>query len=253
MDDFDSILDEMARRNTPGGEARSVAGVRDRLRPLFDFKIFSSSKTAGIDQILRPGITIVDLNSLTIRSDELASAVVVFTVRKLWNHLYSQGPLESPALRLAVVMDEEHWYTFKGSPIETLLREGRKFGVAVILASQLISDFPQVVIGNTGLKIALRTDDPKDAKMIAAVFRVRAGDLPQSRFEALVGMGKRTIKAKIIPYFRYVEGETQCTRDTEEKVAVAQQPRGEAVRLEASPIEVGAGHIEVVRERVRGS
>ena len=206
MDDVDSVLAEMASKAPGSSEKRSIKGVRDRLRPLFDFKIFSGDVGLTVDDILSPRATIVDLSTLPVKSDELAASVVVFTTRKLWNQLQRLGPIKEPRLRLAIVMDEAHWYTFKGSPVETLLREGRKFGVSVIMASQLMSDFSEAVIGNTGLKLALRIDNPRDMQVVSLTLKVNRGELPRAKFDALVSVGDSLARTRIIPYFEYSSG-----------------------------------------------
>src|SRR5581483_50962 len=63
-------------------------------------------------------------------------------------------------LRCFVVLDEAHKLAFgSGSPVEKILREGRKFGLGVILASQQPEDFSTVAFANTATKIVFQTAD----------------------------------------------------------------------------------------------
>src|SRR5207244_2214303 len=49
----------------------------------------------------------------------------------------------------------------RGSPVERLLREGRKFGLGLILASQQPEDFSPVAFGNTATKIVFQVGDER--------------------------------------------------------------------------------------------
>ena len=63
-------------------------------------------------------------------------------------------------LRCFVVLDEAHKLAFgSGSPVEKILREGRKFGLAAILASQQPEDFSSVAFANTATKIVFQIAD----------------------------------------------------------------------------------------------
>ncbi len=88
----------------------------------------------------------------------------VVTEFLLWNlirFVESQGP---GPLRCLVVLDEAHKLSFSpGSPVEKLLREGRKFGLGVILASQQPEDFSPVAFANTATKLVFQVADERGA------------------------------------------------------------------------------------------
>jgi DNA phosphorothioation-dependent restriction protein DptH len=84
-------------------------------------------------------------------------AVTEFLLWSLIRYFEVLGP--SP-LRCFVVLDEAHKLAFgPGSPVEKILREGRKFGLGVILASQQPEDFSTVAFANTATKIIFQTAD----------------------------------------------------------------------------------------------
>ena len=67
-------------------------------------------------------------------------------------------------MRCFVVLDEAHKLAFvPGSPAEKLLREGRKFGLGLILASQQPEDFSSVAFANTATKMVFQVGDDKSA------------------------------------------------------------------------------------------
>jgi len=74
----------------------------------------------------------------------LERAVTEFLLWNLIGYIEALGP--SP-LRCFIVLDEAHKLSFdQGSPVEKLLREGRKFGLGLILASQQPEDFSTVAV-----------------------------------------------------------------------------------------------------------
>ena len=91
----------------------------------------------------------------------LERAVTEFLLWNLIGFIESMGP--SP-LQCFVVLDEAHRLSFdRGSPVEKLLREGRKFGLGLILASQQPEDFSQVAFSNTATKLVFQVADEKSA------------------------------------------------------------------------------------------
>jgi len=87
---------------------------------------------------------------------------IIITEMLLWNlvsYLQSRGPSE---LDLFIVLDEAHKLSFDvGTPVEWFLREGRKFGVGVILSSQQIEDYSKVAISNTATKLIFQNHDDR--------------------------------------------------------------------------------------------
>ena len=64
-------------------------------------------------------------------------------------------------------IDEAHRTSYPGSPVDTLFREARKYGIGVILASQRATDFNEVLLSNAGTIITLKQNLMKDARYIA--------------------------------------------------------------------------------------
>lgn len=84
-------------------------------------------------------------------------AVTEFLLWSLIRYFEVLGP---GSLRCFVVLDEAHKLAFgSGSPVEKILREGRKFGLGAILASQQPEDFSPVAFANTATKIVFQIGD----------------------------------------------------------------------------------------------
>jgi DNA phosphorothioation-dependent restriction protein DptH len=80
----------------------------------------------------------------------------------LWNLIGFIEALGPGPLRSFVILDEAHKLSFDpGSPVEKLLREGRKFGLGLILASQQPEDFSPVAFANTATKIVFQVGDDR--------------------------------------------------------------------------------------------
>ena len=124
--------------------------------------VFNTFRATGLDlsweRILSEGghTYIVQLKGL----ENLLERVV--TELLLWNligYIESIGPGE---LRCMVLLDEAHRLSFAASsPVEKLLREGRKFGIGVILASQQPEDFSSVAFANTASKLIFNVMDER--------------------------------------------------------------------------------------------
>jgi DNA phosphorothioation-dependent restriction protein DptH len=94
--------------------------------------------------------------------------VVELLLWHLFFYLKSHG---QSALRMYCVLDEAHHLSFRDSgPVDSLLREGRKFGLGIILASQQPEDFSQAAFSNSASKLVFQTSDPvlKVSKYLAA-------------------------------------------------------------------------------------
>jgi len=123
----------------------------------FRFNIIrNSGLQLSWDKIIKVegGTWIIQLKGL----DHYVSMII--TEMLLWNlisYLQSEGP---SGIKLFIVLDEAHKLSFDiGTPVEWILREGRKFGVGAILASQQVEDYSKVAISNTATKLVFQNHD----------------------------------------------------------------------------------------------
>ena len=97
-------------------------------------------------------------------SDDVKKVVTELMISKLIQHCYILS--QTKEMRLYCIIDEAHRMVYPGSPIDTLMREARKYGIGVILASQRATDFNEVLLSNTGSVITLKQNLKKDANYI---------------------------------------------------------------------------------------
>lgn len=175
MSDFAASLEEV--------EAQSRGrNARDRLRPLTDFGLFRDGGVVSFDP-LSGGGTIVNVSGLGLEQVQLAAGA--FLLRKVYREMFRWG--EGGGMRLAVVLDEAHRLA-KDVTLPKLMKEGRKYGISVVVASQGLEDFRRQVLENAGTKIVFRTNFPA-SKAVAGFLRGRAGQDLSQQIEQL-GVGQ---------------------------------------------------------------
>ena len=149
--------------------------------------IVDARELVEIKKYMKPGeITVFTINKLDPQD---ADVLVANTIRQV----FKANLPESPELRLLIVFDEVHRLLpkFGGSgqgflQIERALREFRKWGVGLILISQVLKDFIGETKANINTQIQMRTSDEGDLGRISEDFGEK---LLQSLVKAPAGTG----------------------------------------------------------------
>jgi DNA helicase HerA-like ATPase len=144
------------------------------------------------DAALRSGI-VVDLHNVV--SEMLQTAAGAFLLRKVYRDMFRWGYAE--AVRLVIVLDEAHRLA-RDITLPKIMKEGRKFGVAVVAASQGLADFHPDVLKNVGTKIAFRANHI-EARKIAGFFHARGGQDLSGLLEGL-GVGQAIVQTPEMQY-----------------------------------------------------
>lgn len=160
-------LGKALERREKDQQARNVVA---RCRHFFDFDLFSGERIPGADfgALLRQGV-VVGLHRLG--GQELPLAVSAFLLRQIYLDMIGWGEVDR--IRLVIVLDEAHRLA-NDVTLPKIMKEGRKYGVAVVVASQGLSDFHPDVVGNAGTKVSFRVNHP-DSRKVAGFFRLRGG------------------------------------------------------------------------------
>ena len=139
--------------------AKAAASVASHVSTLFVYNTFRASgqKLTWDDVLAAKGsVFVLQLKGLDY---SLERAVTEFLLWNLIGYIESCGP---GPLRCFAILDEAHKLSCdRGSPVEKLLREGRKYGLGLILASQQPEDFSQVAFANTATKLVFQIGDEK--------------------------------------------------------------------------------------------
>lgn len=152
IDDFKKSLASVEAQNKGKN-----AGAR--LLSFTDYELFRNGNTQNFD-VLNPLGWVFNVSKY--RQDEVRITAGAFILRRIYNEMFQWNNAARP--RLAIVLDEAHRLS-KDPTIPKIMKEGRKFGVVVLLVSQSMDDFAPQVIDNAGSKIAFRTNFPASKKV----------------------------------------------------------------------------------------
>ncbi len=158
-------------------QSSRTANVTARCRPLFEMDLFRPDGQE-FHTLVKQGV-VIDLHNLYVETLQMAAGA--FVLRKIYKDMFRWGP--SNRLRLAIVLDEAHRLA-RDVTLPKIMKEGRKFGIAVIVASQGLSDFHQDIVSNAGTKVIFRVNYPESRK-IAGFIRARQGQELSARLEQL--------------------------------------------------------------------
>ena len=172
---------------------RGAQNARERITPLTDFGLFDENATRGFNP--REAGMVVDLSKLTLEQVQIAATS--FLLRKIYREMFSWP--QDGTLKLAIVLDEAHRVA-KDVTLPKLMKEGRKYGVIIVVASQGLSDFHKDVLLNAGMKIIFRTNHP-ESKAVTKYLRGRAGQDLAVEVEKL-GVGQAYVATPDSPQAR---------------------------------------------------
>lgn len=139
----------------------NVRNLNLRVQPLFETGVFPDNPDPrGFDGVLQK-THVLRLSNLA--TSELMVAVSRFVLQKIYADMLAKGPTHT--MRVFAVVDEAHKLSYEETLTE-LIREARKYGVGILLASQSVRDFDRVVFDMVGSKIALQLEGD-DAKVMS--------------------------------------------------------------------------------------
>jgi len=157
FDDVQSKLFEFS--DDPSRVDRKVAkAAASHISSLFIFDLFrdDGEPIRWNDLISSGGVTVFQLRGI---DQDLQRVLTEFL---LWNLLASFESAGPAPLRCFVILDEAHrLLSGAGTAMDRLLREGRKFGIGAMMASQQPEDFDEVAFSNTATKLIFQISDRK--------------------------------------------------------------------------------------------
>ncbi|MGV8080003.1 MAG: ATP-binding protein [Syntrophales bacterium] len=185
----------------------TVRNLNLRIEPLFATGIFQDEGSDLTFNDILSHATIVRLSNLA--TPELMVAVSRFMLQKIYSDMLAKGPTNQ--IRVFAVIDEAHKLSYDETLTE-LVREARKYGVGLLLASQSPKDFDRVAFDLMGTKIALHLEG-EDARIMADNLGVidkndrdiaRKMILKQPNLQALLRNNhyEPYIQVDIVPFFK---------------------------------------------------
>ncbi|MCY3410675.1 MAG: ATP-binding protein [Candidatus Heimdallarchaeota archaeon] len=170
--------DQEALRALDNITKSTKVAVENRLVSILEHPAFYSKKKVPIEDLKEKSYRILLKPLNTIDMQFLASDTLI---RHIFEYFKSIGHVESgdPKLRIFIIIDEVKVFTgFKGKindPYHILNRiatEARKFGIGMILASQILAHFGRDIRSNAATKLILRTMDNDETKRCAKEMKI---------------------------------------------------------------------------------
>lgn len=175
------ILRQWAASEERKAQRPSILGCIAAVETAFGHPLFSRERHLPMEEILETGMRL-DLSRVP---DGIRFMVADTVLRKLFRALSLSGPIpvepesDLERFRLFVIIDEAK--VMAGSPprpndaelmINVLVTEARKFGIGLILASQMQAHFGEEVLANASARLVLRPMNHLEARRNAADVRV---------------------------------------------------------------------------------
>lgn len=193
---------------------------QDRLQFIFGEKSKDISFETAIQQFLgysngkESNITIIDLSGVPF---EVLSITVSLITRLLFDFGYNykkyaeSKPDKQHDMPILLVLEEAHKYVpksdlarFKASKnsIERIAKEGRKYGVTLLLASQRPSEISETIFSQCSNFVAMRLTNPDDQNYVRRILPDTFGNLTSNLSSLKTGeallMGDATILPSLI-------------------------------------------------------
>lgn len=149
-------------------------------------------------------LTILDVSELP---SDVASDVVGLLLRVVYDTLFWAGaqPISGKNQPLLIVLDEAHRFLPDGGTtpchriMNRIAKEGRKYGVGLMVVTQRPSDIDGDVLSQCGTMISLRTTNPGDRAKVAAAFPDDLGGLVDLLPSLRTGEGLFVGEAMFVP------------------------------------------------------
>jgi len=162
----------------------TMMAVENRLTPILEHPAFSGHNSIHIEEIANKPVRILLKPLNTVDMQFMAADTII---RQLYAHTLAKGHItdaDPSKFRLFIMIDEVKILTgFRGKKddpyaiLNRLATEARKFGLGLILASQIIGHFGRDIKSNAATKLILRTMDLDETKRCAKEFKLKVKDL----------------------------------------------------------------------------
>lgn len=177
---FDEVLEIL--RHDDDSVSSSVVY---RLQKFSDMGLFPSTPMgSSFEDLIRDGI-VLTLNDAS--NDKLMQILAEIMIVKL--HTIIKRGQQPRVLRRMLVFDEA-WRIAKSQRVVDLAREGRAFGVGMLIGTQYPKDLPENLVGCLRTQIYLYNRDPENQKVIVrAICNATSGPQAQQLLRTVSSLG----------------------------------------------------------------
>lgn len=194
---FDDVRAEIEERVEEG--CKESMKLERKFAATFRYGIFSKTQPP-----LTTKITRFDLSALG-KVEGLGAIAADAIAKQLLDSHRIMGEIKGRLPRTYLFIDEAK--EVKNSrAVKLIFGDGRKYGLACVLASQRTEEFSAEAIANASTKIVLPVD-VTDYKKVASKFRFAESKVASLKpLEALVRMGTQAKQVNIVPFWQRVQG-----------------------------------------------
>lgn len=198
---FDEVLAEL---NTGDNVAKTVLY---RLSKFSDLGLFPTKKPeCNFDELVKDGIVLTLNDEANAKLMQILAEIMVVKL-----HAMVKRGDQPKTLRRMLVFDEA-WRIAKSQRLVDLAREGRAFGVGIIIGTQKPKDIPEALLSCLRTQIYLFNSEPDDQKIILkSLCNTTSGPVAERHLRAIKGMGKfegyihsdqykQGIRVNVVPY-----------------------------------------------------
>ena len=151
-----SLLEEKLQEGTyeyPAELENTIYRLRQFAREGEDY--FARKSTLDLGKLAESGLVDIDLSSLP--DERFRALAALFILQTLKEKMRATGAAETKGLKAFVVLDEA-WKVASDDKSDaiTIVREGRKYQFALIVASQNPTDVNEAIVSNVGTSFILR-------------------------------------------------------------------------------------------------
>jgi len=162
------IDEEIKRREQEkrsSGRLQSLYSIYDRLQKWvvgIGTDYFSRSSTISISDLLKAPIMVINVKHLEAQARDL---VILYVFNVLYQLMKNMMPVRN-RIRIVFIVDEG-WILLKRSsrkkesPLEILMRQARKYGFMVGVATQKFDDLSNTILSNVGTLFIFNPNEPK--------------------------------------------------------------------------------------------
>ena len=169
----------------------SASTLLSKIRPFIEESPFVTGASIGWQGIFADAAHRCRVFQMVKIDKTTSRALTEFVLWDLWTHMCSHSTEKTPHV---IVLDEvQNLDHRQGSPLEKMLREGRKFGVSLILATQTLSNLKkeeQAQLFQAGHKLFFRPSDPEIGQYADFLYQMDNSRSKDAWKEMLASLGK---------------------------------------------------------------
>lgn len=216
LKDVMEVLEEIKDSDASAELKRTAEAIYERVWGVVSTSpALSRESSVPLEKLFHMGLVCLNLSPIPTEEGKTSAAILV--LQYLVNWMRQQGEVKPGHLRLIIVLDEAHRvFAFdvkkegEEHPLAIIFREGRKYGVAAILSSQLVKDFGYDAIANAATIVVMKVHRADVENVIHALSLPRhiveeAANQPKFNAMFLMNFGdiqwSAPIPVRVSPYF----------------------------------------------------